>query len=80
MPLSLRQLIEKVYAEVRAREGKKKCCGHRARMKRRVYNLYNTLQRERASGKSEFTEEELNQFEEKIKELASIFQVTLGGK
>ena len=53
MPLTLRQLIEKVYVEMKAREGKKRCCGYRARMKRRTHNLYMTLQRERASGKSE---------------------------
>lgn len=80
MALGLRELIEKIYIEMKAREGRKSCCGFRARMKRRVVNLYNTLQRERTSGKSEFSEEELAQFEDKIKELASIFKVILGGK
>jgi len=79
MALGLRELIEKVYIEMKAREGKKTCCGYRSRMKRKVRNLYATLQRERNSDKSEFSEEELSQIEEKIKELASIFKVNLGG-
>jgi hypothetical protein len=76
---SLKTEIEKTYLQLKNRGDKKMCCGFRGRMRRRVISLKQAFLIEKRTGRSEFSEEELAVFEEKIRELASIFRVKFGG-
>jgi len=70
--------VNRLVVEVERNKTKKKCCGGRARLIRRIVTVHTALKNERTSGKSKFTPEELNIFEEKIKELAKMFRINLG--
>lgn len=70
--------LDRLVDEVERNKTKKRCCGGRARLIRRIVTVHKALKNERTSGKSKFTPEELNVFEEKIKELAKIFRIDLG--
>lgn len=73
--------LDRLVAEVERNKEKRRCCGGRARLIRRIVTVHTALQNERKSGKkSKFKPEELDVFEKKIKEIAKVFRVKLGGK
>lgn len=70
--------ITRLIAEM-SDQTKRRCCGSKERLKRRIFSVYRAIQVERGSAKREFSFEELDMFEEKVKELAKILNVSLEG-